>query len=151
MIQFDFVLVDTITRTNYVLIQFPIGSTVRYLNYFSTLNLTNITYNSTTFQLTMYQSSSSPNRNSGTAISLRVQSYTTPASVRTTDPFYLYIMSGTGYKMASSSTVNILPKSYIATVSTDNTTINVIASYSISFTLADSILSSGYFLILIPP
>lgn len=138
VIQFDFTLVDTISRTNYIVIVFPAGSIVRYQNFgTSQLSLTNITYSNITNQLTMYQTTNSSNRNIGTAISIRIQSYTTPSSVRTTPPFYLYIMNNAGFKMAGSATINILPKAYTAAVTTANTTINALTSYAITFNLAD--------------
>lgn len=152
-IQFDFVLADTISKSNYLVLQFPTGTVFQYMNYYSTLvlNATSIVYNSPSLQLTISQSTSATNRNAGTAVTLRVQSYTTPSSVRTTDPFYLRIKSGTGDKMVGSSSINILPKSYTATASTSNTLINAVTSYTVSMTMADAISSSGYFLVLVPP
>lgn len=152
-IQFDFVLADTISKSNYLVLQFPSGTVFQYMNFYSTLvlNATSIVYNSSSLQLVMYQSSSATNRNSGTAVTLRVQSYTTPSSVRTTDLFYLRIKSGSGDKMVGSSSINILPKSYTATATTANTLINSVTSYTISLAMTDAISSSGYFLVVVPP
>ncbi len=138
VIQFDFVLVDTISRTNYIVVVFPSGSIVNYRNYACQLTFANnVTYSNITNQLTFYQTTNSSNRNIGTTINLRIQSYTTPSSVRTTPPFYVYIMNGNGYKMIGSSTINILPKIYTGSLSTANTTINIVTSYNILFNLAD--------------
>lgn len=123
---FNFTLVDTISRSNYLLIKFPANTTFTYYTYISAqLNFSsNVTYNSTTGELKMYQSTNSANRNVGTAISLTIQSYQTPSSAKVTDPIYLKIMNNEGEKMSGYNTLTILPKAYPGTVSTGNAVIN---------------------------
>lgn len=151
---FSFALVDTIERANYFIISFPKGSTVNYITntcFSCPIGLTNITYNSTSSQLTLYQASTSPARtNMGSFINLTIYSYTTPSSAKTVGPFYLSVMSNSGFKIIGSNYITVLPKTYNATMTTTNTTINSIASYNISFNLSDPISSSGYFFIHIP-
>jgi hypothetical protein len=80
-----------------------------------------------------------------------MQAYQTPSSARTAGPFVLSIMTNNGLKMTGSASITILPKAYTATVATINTTINSVTSYTLSFTLTDSISTSGYMFLTIPP
>lgn len=151
VIDFSFVLADTVTRWDIITIQFPVNSTVVTQPYNCSINLASITYSTSTSLLTLVPSSTILNRLAGSTFSLRLRSYRTPSSVRTTDPFTVTVLNNTGLKMTGSATISILPKAYTATASTLNTTINSITTYTVAFTLADEITSSGYFLLRIPP
>lgn len=156
IIDFVFTVVDTISRANNFIITFPSGSIVNYQaslisNLVTGSSVTAIgSYNSSTLQLAISQPSNSSNINSQTQIRIRVQSYRTPSSVRVTESFFVRVVSGSGLKMEGSSTIRTLPKAYTGTVSTGNTLINSLTSYTPVFNLADEISSTGYFTIKIP-
>ena len=68
---FTFTLPDSISRNDYVVIDFPIGSTVSNISRYSAqLNISTFSYNSTTCDITIEQSSSSTVRLQGTVISI---------------------------------------------------------------------------------
>ncbi len=134
-LQFNFSLADTISKVDYIVIEFPSGANFTYQTYICPqLNFSNnFSYVSSTGMFTMYQSSTSLNRNSGMSISLTIRSFTCPSSARNFGPIYLHMMNGNGQKMLGSNNITILPKAYIATLSTGNTIINSLTSYTISF------------------
>lgn len=138
MTDFTFVLADTI-RWDTITIQFPIPSIARVTNFNCTFNPSSIVYSNTTslLTITLPQLSTTPIRPAGTTFFLRLQSYRTPSSVRVTDPFTVRVLQNNFVKMEGSTTISILPKAYSATLSTLNTTINSITSFTISFTLSD--------------
>lgn len=82
-LRFSFTLADTLSKNDYFIIEFPAGTVVNYIAYYSPqLNLTNISYDSSTNKITFYQSSSSTNLNSQTTISITVFNYKSPSSVK---------------------------------------------------------------------
>ena len=137
VIDFSFVLADTISRWDSITIQFPPNSTVVTNPYNCSINLSSISYSSASNLLTLVISSTSAVRVAGNAFTLRLRSYRTPSSVRITDPFTVRVMNGSGLKMTGSATISILPQAYPATCSTLNTTINSVTTYTVVFNLAD--------------
>lgn len=135
---FTFILADTV-RWDTVTIQFPMGSVARVVNFNCSFNPQTVVYNNATSLLTISlpQLASTPIRPAGTTFFLRLQNYRTPSSVRVTDPFTVSVLQNGFLKMQGSTTISILPKAYMSTVSTLNTTINSITSYTVSFTLSD--------------
>ena len=150
VIDFSFVLADTISRWDSITIQFPPNSTVVTNPFNCSINLSSISYSSASNLLTLVISSTSAVRVAGNTFTLRLRSYRTPSSVRITDPFTVRVMNGSGLKMTGSATISILPQAYPATCSTLNTTINSVTTYTVVFNLADEISSSGYFQLRIP-
>jgi hypothetical protein len=66
-------------------------------------------------------------------------------------PITLSIMLNAGVKMTGTAYIDVYPKTYQATVDASSTMINSISTYTISFNLSDPLLSTGYFVIDIPP
>ena len=150
-LNFAFTLSDTISKNDYLVIDFPTGTEINYLTKISPqLNISTGSYSSANYRLTFTLSSTSPNVNSGVPISLTFLYYRTPPSTKTTNPIVLSIMNNGYAKMSGSATITPQPNSYTATVSTLSTTINVKTSYSLRFTMSDSISTTGYIKITIP-
>lgn len=150
---FTFTLNDSVSRTSYVIIRFPADGVVNYVSFSSTVLFfqSPLVFVPASRELRLNQTNSSGIRNAGTIASISVTTYTTPSSARVTAPFVLEIWSAGGLKMQGSATLNILPKAYASTLSTVNTTINVVTSYSIVFRIDDALSSSAYFVITVPP
>ena len=138
VIDFSFLLADSVSRADTVTIQFPASSTVVTNPFTCSISTspTSIFYNTTTSRLTLPFTTSTTVL-AGFNFTLRLRSYRTPSSVRVTDPFTIKIINGLGEKMSGSATISILPKAYSATCSTLNTTINSLTTYTIVFYLAD--------------
>ena len=150
-LNFAFSLADTVSKNDYLTIDFPTGTQINYLTKISPqLNIASGTYSSANNRLTFTLSDTSPNVNSGTSISLTFLYYRVPPSTKTTEPIVLSIMNNGYAKMSGSATITPQPNSYVGTVSTLDTTINANTQYSLRFTMSDSISTTGYIKLTLP-
>ena len=151
---FNFTLTDTISKSDYFQVTFPLGTSFSFVAIASSnLNLfsSGVTYNSTNLTLIMRQASTSPTRFAGTVCSITIGRYTAPTSTKTTDPFALQVYTSTGgLKMQGTSTITATANTYTTLVTALNYNINKNTSYTFAVTTLDSMLSSSMIQIKFP-
>lgn len=147
-----FTLQDTITNVDYFEISFPLGTTITYSTALSSFSLAgNVTYNTNTSILTFYQSSLSQTRFAGFYANITFLTYRTPNTTKPTDPIVFRVMKNGAAKMRGSTVFVAEPKQYTFTATPNDTNINANTIYQLSFSLADPIDRTGYFILTLPP
>ncbi len=153
-LSFHFTLTDTISRTDYFQVIFPIGTSFTFTAIATTnLNLfsTGVTYNSTNLTIIMRQASTSPTRFAGTVCTITIGRYTAPTSTKTTDSFTFQVYTSTGgLKMQGISTITATANIYNAAVTALNYNINKNTSYTFTLAILDAMLSSSMIQIKFP-
>lgn len=129
------------------------GTSITYTTSSSSLSLAtnNVTYNSNTGVLTIYQSSLSSTRFQGFAVFIAFLTYRTPNTTKPTDPIVFRIMKAGQAKMRGSAIFVADPKNYSMTATASSTAPNALSTYTLSFPLSDPIDRTGYLTLTLPP
>lgn len=148
---FKFTLTDTITNDDIFYIDFPVGTNINYLTSISSFSLTNISYDSGTGRMQFYQNANSQTLTVGQVANITFLTYQAPPSTEPVTGIAFWVMHNGYSKMKGTGSIQAVTKEYQMEVTTDSTTINVGTSYHLQFNLADSLSSSAFIEITVPP
>jgi hypothetical protein len=148
----SFTLVDAITKDDYFEVVFPGGTIITLSTVVAapfTLN-NNGTYTPGSNMVRFYRASNAPLLLNGTAGNITFLTFTAPNSTKPSSPIIVSVLRNGSAKMRGSGTFTADPNTYSLDVTTTNSMVNALTSYSITFTLLDPLDLSGYILLTIP-
>jgi hypothetical protein len=148
---FTFTLTDTISNRDYFLITFPTGTAISYSLATSNIRIINPTYTAANLSLVLLQNTTNPNYPAGTTITITFIRYRAPPSTRPSAAINFTILNNAFAKMSASATITAIANNYTLSVSATSNVVNVLTSYNFSFTMADPLASSGYFILILDP
>jgi hypothetical protein len=148
---FSFTLPDTLGSSDMFLITFPAGTIISYVTTTTNVPKQTDSYNATNSSIMVTQKSTNPDYPASTAVNLVFIRYKAPPSTKPTGPITFTVFSRDYSKMTASATFTALPNNYSLGVTPVSFTVNTATTYTLSFTMADPLLSTGYFLLKIDP
>jgi hypothetical protein len=148
---FSFTLPDTLSNIDVIVITFPAGTSITYLTTASTIPIQSTTYTSSNTTLVMVQRTTNAEFAAGTSNTITFIRYRASPSARTTDPITMTMYTNGYSKMAASATIAAVAKNYSLTAAPLSTTVNAFTTYSLNFSMVDSLSSSGYIDVLLDP
>lgn len=148
----SFSVTDSISKTDYFRIEFPLDSTrITYLFKLSSLNLGTTTYDNSTGFITFFRTTSAVDSLIGESHYITFQSYLAPRSTRPTNNIRFVVLSARGFeKYVGNGTITAVEKTYTSTLAATNLSVVRTSNYSISFTLADSLTTTGMIVLTVP-
>lgn len=146
---FTFSITDTIGPKDTFLILFPAGSSFSYSLATSTVRL--LTPIIGALSLEISQNSSNPILHTSSSITITFIRYKAPPSTKPSLPITFAIQNSGHTKMQGSGTITAIANNYTLSVSASSLTVNAYTNYVLSFTMSDTLTSSGYILIVLDP
>lgn len=147
----NFTITDTIAKTDYFQLQFPLSFPINYMFKLSSLALGTTSYSNTTGYLTFQRTAQAMDSMIGESHYITFQVFTAPPSIRPSGTIRFVVLSARGFeKYAGTGTITAVAKSYSSVLSVSNTTVGVLSNYTLSFTLADPLTTTAMIILTIP-